>query len=154
MEQVLSYRIPVLHPLLVHFPIAFSLCVALVIGLWVVTDRQRLLVWAAWGQVLVLMGTWAAWWTGDEMKAQSEGVQIVEELVGLHEQMADWSLWMAAVLLVVLWATVWRTSRDMSRSGTAWYVRCLVGAAALVFAGLIAWVSHIGGVMVWGIPAS
>lgn len=136
-----------------HFPIALSLCVLLVISLWVFTDRPRLLVWAIWGQVLVLLGTWAAWWTGDEMKAQSEGVQIVDELVGLHEQVADWSLWTAAVLLGVLWATAWWTSRDMSQSGTAWYVRCLVGAVALAFAGLIAWVSHIGGVMVWGIPA-
>lgn len=154
MEQVFSYRIPVLHPLFVHFPIAVSACVLLVVGLWTLSDRRPMLVWAAWGQVLVFLATLAAWWTGDAMKEQSEGVRIVDELVGLHEQAAEWSLWVSGVLVLVLWSVWWWTRRDATRSGTTPVLRVLVALAVAGGFGLLAWVSHIGGVMVWGIPAS
>ncbi|MEQ9105237.1 MAG: DUF2231 domain-containing protein [Rhodothermales bacterium] len=151
-EQVFQYRIPALHPLLVHFPIA---TVGLALGaamLWLVWDRRWMLMAAAVLQTLGWLATWGAFLTGEALEEQSEGVPIVDALVEFHESMAEWSLWVIGVSALLFWLMLRASRRDVSRPGSALWMRLVGFLVALGAAALIAWVSHIGGVMVWGTP--
>ena len=151
MEAVFQYEIPVLHPIAVHFPPALLLAAALAAMAWVIRGtgfwRRCLLYLLCLGGA----GTAFAYFTGDAMYDRSAGVPIVEELVGLHQQMALYALF---VNLIVLAATA---------GSAAWFgrrgqpvpviVRIIVGAAALLGAFLVLWTAHIGGTMTWGIAS-
>lgn len=151
-EQVFQYRISALHPLLVHFPIAVVFLSLAAAALWLFFDRRWMLVAAAVLQTLGWVATWAAFLTGEALEEQSEGVPIVDELVGFHESMAEWSLWVIGVSALVFLLMIRMAARDVSRPGSALWMRVAGFLVALAAAALIAWVSHIGGVMVWGTP--
>lgn len=121
-------------------------------ALWLFFDRRWMLMAAAALQTLGWVVTWAAFLTGEALEEQSEGVPIVDELVGFHESMAEWSLWIIGVSAVLFLLIIRGTARDVSRSGSALWIRIAGFLVALAAAALIAWVSHIGGVMVWGTP--
>jgi uncharacterized membrane protein len=151
-DQVFQYRIPALHPLLVHFPIATVGLAFGAAGLWLLWDRRWMLVAAAVIQSLGWVATLGAFLTGETLEEQSEGVPIVDALVGFHESMAEWSLWVTGLSALLFWVMLRLSGRDVSRSGSALWMRVLGFLVALGAAALIAWVSHIGGVMVWGTP--
>jgi len=152
MQDIFSYRIPALHPLVVHFPIALSAVVLLVAGLWLLRNRDSLLVWAIWLQVLVALSTWAAVSTGDILEEQSEGVPIVDRFVDLHEELGEYAWYVSMALVLLLLAAQHVSRRDTGRAGAAVWMRLLVFLVLLAAFALIAWVSHIGGIMVWGVP--
>jgi len=152
MQDVFSYRIPALHPLAVHFPIALSMVVVIVAGLWLVRNRDTLLTVAVWLQVLVASAAWAAVSTGDVLKEQSEGVPIVDEFAGLHEQLGEYAWYASIALAMLLLAARFAARRNTRRAGAALWLRLVIFLALAANFGLIAWVSHIGGVMVWGVP--
>ncbi len=152
MQDVFSYRIPALHPLAVHFPVALSVVVVLLTGLWLAKNRDSLLATAVWLQILVAASTWAAVLTGEELEEQSEGVPIVDQFVSMHEELGEYA-WYASMALAALLLMVWLASRrDESRPGAALWIRTLVFLVLLANFVLIAWVSHIGAIMVWGVP--
>lgn len=151
-EQVFQYRIPVLHPLLVHFPIALTFVALVCAGLWLVLDRRHWLMSAALLQSVAWVFTWAAFLTGDALHEQSEGVTIVDQLVEYHESMAEWALWVTGISAFLLWMMLRVSSRDTRRAGSARWMRIAGFLVTLAACALIVWVSHIGGVMVWGTP--
>ncbi len=153
MQDVFSYRIPALHPLAVHFPIALSMVVVIVAGLWLVHNRDTLLTVAVWLQVLVASAAWAAVSTGDVLKEQSEGVPIVDQFVSLHEQLGEYAWYASVALAALLLAARFSARRNTRRAGAPLWLRLFVFLALAANFGLIAWVSHIGGIMVWGVPA-
>lgn len=154
MEKVFQYRIPVWHPLAIHFPL-----VLLIVG------AAAAVCWAIWGAAfwrrcalflfsMGMLGTIFAYLTGEAMEEQSEGVPIVEELVELHEELALWTLIAAGLVLAgFAWISV-RAERALRR-GEAWTdpvaVRLGLTVVALLAAALVAFTSHVGGTMVWGV---
>lgn len=153
METLLQYEIPVWHPLLVHFPIVLVIAACTVTIVWLATNRRPLLLVALGLQLAGLMGGLVAFFSGDVMLEQSEGVQIVDELAGLHESFALASLWVIGFGAAIMGAAGWLSDRDVTRIGTALWMRLLVLLLSLAAAILIWITGHIGGTMVWGVPA-
>ena len=152
MTEVFEYTVPLWHPIVVHFPVALLATAALasVVG---VVHRT-----AFWRSVAVLLlglgsaGAALAFFSGEAMEEQAEGVPIVDKLVELHEDMGRLTL-IAAVLAWVGSSVVAYLVRDSTaRQGSPLWARLVVAALALVAAGLALWTGHIGGTMVWGVP--
>ena len=154
METVFQYDIPVLHPLMVHFPVALILVGALAAGVWSVRGtapwRHGTLLLMALG----LAGGIAAYQTGETIEEYTEGTPIVEELVEMHEEAAWYALWVTGLATAALAGlSLWRARRPPpeDRPTDPLPVRLLVALAVLASALLIAWTAHIGGTMVWGV---
>lgn len=157
METVFQYRIPVLHPLMVHFPLALLLAAAFVALVWMFRGtpfwRQCLLLLLAFGTG----GALAAYFTGEPMEEQSEGVPIVDALVELHETMGLLTLVASIVSLAGVAAlTLYLRRRRLSPNRTELPRDPLVYRVPLALvvwlaAALVAWTAHIGGTMVWGV---
>ncbi len=157
MDAVFRYHIPELHPLAVHFPIALLLAAALAALVW--------MGWGApfWRRVTCLLasagaaGALFAWFTGDAMEEQAEGVPIVEELVDLHEQMALYTLIAALLASATLGSLTWlaarasRRGRFADRKPDRLPYRLAAGLLVLLSAALAAWAGHIGATMTWGV---
>ncbi|HEX8297660.1 MAG TPA: DUF2231 domain-containing protein [Rubricoccaceae bacterium] len=158
-----QYEIPNLHPLAVHFPLVLLLLAAGVAVLYAAFGRP---VWRLAALALFALGTvgtFAAQQTGETMEHEMEGEPIVDAVLGTHERMADYTLWAAIVATVVFGGLSAASRRGRRAGGTranglpapeplVWRVGALV--PALAAAALVAWTSHLGGVMVWGVPAS
>lgn len=90
------------------------------------------------------------------MEEQSEGTPIVEELGGLHEDMALYTLLATGLTLAGMIAlSFWlerRTTLERNPPDPLW-ARLIVSFLAFLAAALVAWTAHIGGTMVWGIAA-
>lgn len=153
MRPLLEYEIPVLHPLLVHFPIALIVVGAAAVVAWAIIPNT---FWYRVG-VLAFVGgaasSIAAYLTGEAAEEAAEGVPIVEEIVHLHEDMAIYTL---AATILTLVALIVSQPTLLSGPGSddrvpAVGVRWAVAAVALLAAVLVAWTSHLGGIMVWGV---
>jgi uncharacterized membrane protein len=179
MDGSVEYTIPVWHPTLVHFPIALLLLGVVPAVVWCLTTDRRWLLAGWFIAVVGVVGTLAAYLTGDTMVQQAEGVPIVEALVGTHERFAIATL-IASIVSAVAWSGVALADRAQIRramrrategdarrategdarratlSDTAnapsWPVRLLVLALATAAAVLVVRTGHIGGLMVWGVP--
>ena len=152
MESVLQYRIPELHPLAVHFPVSLLIMasVAAVVWMWRGTAFWRGATW-----LLTVVGTgtaYLAFLTGDAMEEQSEGVPIVDELVGLHEDMALYTLVAACVASVLLSVLGWR-ARGRGLERDSYPVRIAIGVLVVLVGALVAWTGHIGATMTWGVSS-
>jgi len=152
METVFQYRIPIWHPIAVHFPLVLIMLAALCALIWLMGDRREMLRAALWCQVLGFMGGLAAFLTGEEAEEQSEGVRIVDELVELHETFALVTLWVAGIAAVAMLGVLWWRRRDVEGPGTRLAIRLAVFALVLAAAVAVGITGHIGGTMVWGVP--
>ncbi len=148
----MDLTIPYWHPVVVHFPIALLLFGAAAAVVYGVLGR------AFWRGVALLafaagtVGAWAAVWTGETLEEAVEGEPVVEALVGRHEDLGEWTLWVSAAVLVLLVGTTvwrWRTGRTESDPIA---LRIAVAILAVAAAVLVAMTGHLGGQMVWGIP--
>lgn len=150
MDAVFHYHIPELHPLAVHFPFALLLVAALAgaFWLWRGTPFWRDVTWLLTG--LGTAGAFFAYFTGDGMAEQAEGVPIVEELVGLHEQMALYTLIAACLATLLMTAQAWWSRRFSLRTDPL-PSRLFITAVLIATCVLVAWTAHIGSTMVWGV---
>lgn len=150
-----EYTIPYLHPLAVHFPLVLLLLTAAAAALYAALGRP---VWRQAALVLVLLGTAGAKWaeeTGETLEHDVEGEPLVEAVLDTHEEMAEWTL-RFGLLTAVAFAgvTLWLRRRPHLDARTEPLVARLVPLApALAAAAFVAWTAHLGGIMVWGIPA-
>jgi len=150
------YQIPILHPVLVHFPIAFILLAA-------VTS----LAWLAWGNrfwrnatLLLLLagflGGLGAYFTGEAAEKFGEGNPRVEQFEEQHESSALLTLVATGLSLFVLAAYMGATRRLLptaaSGDGDLPVVRVVVAVLTVASAVLVARTGHLGGLMVWGQP--
>jgi uncharacterized membrane protein len=160
MDGSVEYTIPVWHPTLVHFPIALLIVGFAPAIIWCLTTDRRWLLTGWFIAAVGVVATVAAYLTGDAMKHQAEGVPIVEALVGTHERFAVATL-IASLLSAVAWtgvaladrASVRRANHGGIAPAPSWAVRVLVLAIATATALLALRTGHIGGLMVWGVPA-
>ncbi len=151
MEQVLRYTIPVLHPIVVHYPIALAALSSAAILVWLFRDR---IVWLKAGlfiQAFGSIGSIVAFLSGEEMEHQSEGVPIVDELVHLHEDVALFATWVIGIALAAMVGAYLFSRNDTVRPGSPLWIRSLLFVLTISGAVLIAWTAHIGGTMVWGV---
>lgn len=144
-----DYTIPVLHPLLVHFPLTLLLVAAPVALVWAV---RKTAFWRGVTLLLLALGTLGAlgaYLTGEAVEEQSEGVPIVEIFVEQHETLGLWTLIVAGAATLVVATLVWR-ERSRRLPGAARWLAVVLAVAAAV---LVAWTGHLGALMVWGVPA-
>ncbi len=151
-DQLAEYTIPVLHPVLVHFPIALSIVAVVTALFWVI--RAKTSWWKAtlFLEIMALVGAIVAVRTGDVMRDQSEGVMIVDQFVDLHETMGDCSIWLLVVAIVLLVAMRWIGVRETKHAGVRLRWRLIAFIAVLSAAVLTGITGHIGGLMTWGVP--
>jgi uncharacterized membrane protein len=153
LDQVLQYSIPILHPVVVHFPVALAVVAVLFAAGWLIRNQIFWLHVTIWLHVLAGIGAIFALRTGEAMEEQSEGIAIVDELVHLHETMAERAAWLLGFCIVWLIIAAWLSRRDTSRSGTRLWIRLATFVFVLAVALLFGLTGHIGGLMTWGIPA-
>lgn len=153
MEPLRTYEIPILHPLVVHFPIALVLAGTAAVLIWMSKPTPFWYRCATLAYLAGALAATAAYFTGEAAEEAAQDVPIVDEIVGLHETMAIFTL---AATLVTLLALV--LTRPKLLSGVADEpppvrgVRIAIGALAVAAAVLVSLTSHLGGLMVWGVP--
>lgn len=154
MEPLQSYEIPLLHPIAVHFPIALLFAGTVAVLLWAARPSAFWYRCAALTFMVGSLATIAAYFTGEAAEDAAKDVPIVDEIVDLHEDMAIYTM---AAALITLLALVLIRPRLLSgavddQPPPVLPVRVAVSVLAVTAAILVAWTSHLGGLMVWGVP--
>ncbi len=148
------FGIPYLHPVLVHFPVAFFLLAALTAFAWLIRRK------AFWRQATLLLlffgllGGFAAYYTGDDVAEAFKDKPSVKALVERHEDAALWTMIAGCVALAGFIAAE-VSSADKERKGLdgpdrKLGVRALLFLLVFVTAALVGYTGHLGGTMVWG----
>ena len=151
MDSVLQYEIPLLHPLLVHFPIVLLTLAALACAIWARNDTRT---WSNNTILLLLfalVATIAAHVSGDAAAVQAEGVPIVEELVDHHHDMSLFSMIATGISLLAMLATRLGMARNSTVNRMQIWIRLAVLSLVVIAFVLVAYTSHVGGTMVWGV---
>jgi len=151
-EQLAEYTIPVLHPVVVHFPIALSLMALFTAGIWLFRNtngwwRTTLLL-----QLFAAVGALMAVRTGEVMEEQSEGVMMVDQFVEYHETLGERALWLLVVSVVVLLGVRWMGGREVDHAGVRLRWRLLAFVVVLSAVVAVWMTAHVGGIMTWGVP--
>lgn len=150
------YQIPILHPVMVHFPIAFLLLAAPTALVWLVVGTRF------WRNVTLILlvagfvGGLGAYFTGGAAEEFGKGNARVELFEKQHESSALLTLVSAGLALFVLVAYM-GASRRMSSphhsdAKDMPMARVIVAVLAITSAVLVARTGHLGGLMVWGEP--
>ncbi len=155
LDLLSDYTIPYLHPLAVHFPLVLLLVAAVAAGAYLALGaplaRQAALVF-------LLAGTAGAWWagtTGETLEHEVEGEPMADVALDAHEDMAGWTLRLALLASVAAAGTTLAARRRTAATPREpWLWRLAVALPAFAAAGLVAWTAHLGGLMVWGVPAA
>lgn len=152
------YRIPILHPILVHFPIAFILLAAL-----------TALAWLGWGTrfwrnvtlfllIAGFIGGLGAYFTGEAAEEFGKGSARVEQFEKQHESTALLTLVATGLSLFALAAYIGASRRLLPSSNPTEkdmpIVRVVVAVLTVAAAVLVARTGHLGGLMVWGQPVN
>jgi uncharacterized membrane protein len=149
------YQIPILHPVLVHFPIAFLLLAAVTSLVWLGIGSR---FWRNVTLILLIagfIGGLGAYFTGEAAEEFGEGNARVEQFEKQHESSAVFTLVAAGLALFVLssyTAAYARRLPDGSEDKDMLAARVVVTILALAAAVLVGRTGHLGGLMVWGQP--
>ena len=149
------YQIPVLHPVVVHFPIAFLILAAVTSLVWL---AQGTSFWRNVTLILLVagfVGGLGAYFTGGEAKEFAEGSARVELFGEQHEALALLTLVAAGLALFLLTAYVGAYTRRLPTAPgerDLMTVRIIVTVLVLAAAVLVGRTGHLGGLMVWGQP--
>ncbi len=129
-----------LHPMLVHFPIALLITSVLfdVLGAWL--TRESLREGALWLLVLGVLTGLAAFASGDVAAEAAEKAGVAESLIETHEHLAGATLGVFGALLV--WRLLLR-NRFSPRTRVAYLMVAIVGL------GLLSATGHYGGSLVY-----
>ncbi|MCS6831682.1 MAG: DUF2231 domain-containing protein [Armatimonadota bacterium] len=150
------YQIPILHPVLVHFPIAFILLAAVTALAW--------LSWGTrfWRHVTLLLlvagfiGGLGAYFTGEAAEEFGKGNARVEMFEKQHENMALLTVVATGLALFTLAAYIGASRRllpsDRPDEKDLPIARVVVAVLSIAAAVLVARTGHLGGLMVWGQP--
>jgi uncharacterized membrane protein len=129
-----------LHPMLVHFPIALLITSVLfdVLGAWL--TRESLREGALWLLVLGVLTGLAAFASGDVAAEAAEKAGVAESLIETHEHLAGATVGVFGALLV--WRLLLR-NRFSPRTRVAYLMVAIVGL------GLLSATGHYGGSLVY-----
>lgn len=151
MSELFDYSMPVLHPIVVHFPIVLTVAAAFCGWVWLGSDRLVWLRAVIWLTVAAFAGALGAYFTGEKMEEQSEGVPVVETFVETHETLGLATTIVLGVLSVLAVFVLRATSRDVTRTGGAPAARWIIAVLMTAAACLVWLTAHLGGLMVWGV---
>jgi uncharacterized membrane protein len=129
-----------LHPMLVHFPIALFITSVLfdVLGAWL--TRESLRESALWLLVLGVLTGLAAFASGDLAAEAAEKAGVAESLIEIHEHLAGATVGIFGALLA--WRLLLR-NRFSPRTRIAYLMVAIVGL------GLLGATGHYGGGLVY-----
>lgn len=129
-----------LHPMLVHFPIALFITSVLfdVLGAWL--TRESLREGALWLLVLGVLTGLAAFASGDVAAEAAEKAGVAESLIETHEHLAGATVGIFGALLA--WRLLLR-NRFSPRTRIAYLMVAIVGL------GLLSATGHYGGSLVY-----
>lgn len=129
-----------LHPMLVHFPIALFITSVLfdVLGAWL--TRKSLREGALWLLVLGVLTGLAAFASGDVAAEAAEKAGVAESLIETHEHLAGATVGIFGALLA--WRLLLR-NRFSPRTQIAYLIVAIVGL------GLLSATGHYGGSLVY-----
>lgn len=140
-------RIELLHPLTVHFPVAFLMgALAIQIASMLVTNANWFAKLRFSSKLLLFLGVcgaWAAVWSGGEAEEVVENLICAPKVIHEHEEWAERSAYMfsgAFLLWILLDKYNW-----LSRKAVNWAV-CLL---LLLSAMNLAYAAHLGGTLVY-----
>lgn len=154
MGQVFEYQIPVLHPVVVHIPVALLVMMAVLVLVWAMRGSAFWLRAAAVVSVPGSLGALLAQRTGSAMEEESAGAPLVDALLPIHQQAAEWTVWVSCLVALCLVGLSIRSGRMWPhRRKVPVAVRLALLLAALAAAALVGWTAHVGGIMVWGVPS-
>ena len=148
-----QYDIPYLHPLAVHFPLVLLLLGAAAGALYAALGRA---VWRQAALVLFALGAvgaLVAHRTGVTMSYDVEGSPVVDDLIGTHQRTAGYTAWTAALAALAYGGLTAALRRRPAAATEPLGGRLGALVPALAAAALVAYTAHLGGVMVWGVPA-
>jgi uncharacterized membrane protein len=151
METVLQYEIPVLHPLAVHFPVALLVSAALFSAVWLVRGRSLGRRIASVLMVLGSAGAVLAYMTGESIEELSEDIPIVEEMIGLHQDLALATVWISILMSVCVCYLEWRRRSADAGSIDPLPLRTALFSGFFLLALIVLFTGHVGGIMVWGV---
>jgi len=149
------YQIPILHPVVVHFPIAFIMLAAVTSLVWLTKGTSF------WRNVTLILlvagfvGGLGAYFTGGAAEKFAEGSARLELFGEQHETLALLTLVAAGLALFVLAAYLGTYTRRLPTQPDdrdLMSVRIIVTVLVLAAAVLVGRTGHLGGLMVWGQP--
>ncbi len=120
--------------------------------LWAFRDNVRWLSIYVSMHFIGTVGAIAAFLTGETLEEDTEGVPIVDELVGTHELYGKITMILAIVVSLILVFILYSRSKDHTWAGSR-STRLGIAVLAICVAIITALTAHLGGIMVWGIPA-
>ena len=147
------FGIPYLHPVLVHFPVAFLILAALAAFLWLLLGKS---FWRQTTTLLLFMGilgAFAAYFTGDDVAEAFKDKPAVKALVDRHEDAALWVLILggiaAAAFVAAEVSSASNEKKGLDGPDRKLKIRALLFLLVLATAALVGYTGHLGGSMVW-----
>jgi uncharacterized membrane protein len=149
------WRIELLHPTVVHFPIALlivSTLLFLLLALFFRSERavssgarERLTFTARFLLVAGVLGAWAAVISGDTAESIVNRVICNPEVTHEHAYWAEWAAYLYSAALLAVFGDVWLARRKL--------VGGVLSALALLLmiagVGALSYASHLGGSLVY-----
>jgi uncharacterized membrane protein len=147
------FGIDQLHPIFVHFPVAFLTLAAGTALWWVLTGGSVARQMTALLLTAGFLGAVAAYYTGDDMADAFASRPAVKLLVERHADFALYTL-IASAVAAAAFISACLAQRSAERKGfdgpnRRLSVRLLCAALALLTAALVGYTGHLGGLMTW-----
>lgn len=149
------WRIELLHPAVVHFPIALlvvSTLLFLCLALFFRSERavssgtrDRLTFTARFLLVAGVVGAWAAVISGDTAESIVNRVICNPEVTHEHAYWAEWAAYLYSAALVAVFSNVWLAQRKLV-GGVLSILALLLMITGL---GALSYASHLGGSLVY-----
>lgn len=152
LDLLTEYVIPYQHPLAVHFPVVLLLLGAAAALGYLALGRPA---WRLAALLLCALGAGTAVWaseTGETLQETVEGEPLAEVVLDSHQAGAAWTVRLSLLSVVALGGASVVARRRGLGAPEPWWLR-LAALPAGAAAGLVAYTSHLGGIMVWGVPA-
>ena len=152
LDLLTDYTIPYQHPLAVHFPVVLLLLGAVAALGYLALGRPA---WRLAALLFCALGAGTAYWaeeTGETLEETVEGEPMAEAVLHTHEESAEWTVRVALLAVLSLGGASLVARRRGLGAPEPWWLRLAAvpaGAAAV----LVAYTAHLGGIMVWGVPA-
>lgn len=152
LDLLTEYTIPYQHPLAVHFPVVLLLLGAAAALGYLALGRPA---WRLAALLLCTLGAGTAYWaeeTGETLGETVEGEPMAEAVLHAHEEGAEWTVRLSALSVLALGGVSLVARRRGLGVPEPWWLR-LAALPAGAAGGLVAYTAHLGGIMVWGVPA-
>ncbi len=137
----------IVHPAVVHFPVALLMTAAPVAILGAITRKPTWQRVATVCLVLGAAGSFMAVETGEDM--DEEETPAGKKLIHEHEEMAEKTMYSAIALALLAIGVEVATARSMGPKSLGTAGRWTVAAGSVAVAGMVGYTGHLGAQSVW-----